>query len=133
MRDDSRMAAKALVWLGVGTCTAGAFTLGVVAIVDLGSADPVASVAGAIGTLVGLAFTIYALFRRPAPAVMAAGERSVAAGGSIRSAATGDRAGMVAPPTVAPLTTPPGGTVTASGDRSVAAGGDIGDVSTGNV
>ena len=129
---------KALLWSGVGVAGAGVVALLLVALVDLGKADQIASVAGVVLALAGLGLSLWAQFggRGPAPveaAVEASGARSVAAGGSIGVVVTGD--GVQAPAT--PPAMPAGGStasgpVTASGDRSVAAGGDIGSVSTGD-
>ncbi|MGQ4388970.1 hypothetical protein [Streptomyces sp. SAS_270] len=124
---------KALMWTGIGLCAAGAVGLVVGGVLDVQAADPWASVAGSVAGLIGLALTIYALMGQTAAgAVTASGERSIAAGGSIGSAATGNGTTAAAPPSMPPSAPPPGGTVTASGDRSVAAGGDIGSVSTGD-
>ncbi|MGW4752099.1 hypothetical protein [Streptomyces chartreusis] len=103
---------------------------------NVDAADPWASVAGGAAGLIGLAVTLYALLG-PAPSttpsVTASGTRSVAAGGSIGSVATGDGATAGPPPTMpTPPPRPASGPVTASGERSVAAGGDIGSVSTGD-
>lgn len=124
--------------MGVGV--AGVVALVVVAVVDLGRADQIASVVGAVLAAAGLGLSLWS---RPsageavtAGAVTASGERSVAVGGSIGSVVTGDGAQAPAQPVTLPPSTPPpsppGGSVTASGDRSVAAGGDIGSVSTGD-
>jgi hypothetical protein len=122
------------VWTGVGLCVAGAAGLVVGGLLDVDAANPWASVAGGAAGLLGLALTVYALLGpSPAAAVTASGTRSVAAGGNIGSAATGDGARAPAPsttPTSPPRPAP--GPVTASGERSVAAGGDIGSVSTGD-
>ncbi|MFJ6568895.1 hypothetical protein ACIQNU_15855 [Streptomyces sp. NPDC091292] len=132
------MTSKALMWAGVGLCAAGAVTLVVVAVVDLGRADQTASVTGGVVALVGLALALYAQFgaRAPEPTVHAAGERSIAAGGNIGSATTGDGATPGTPPppspSPGPTSTPPPGGVSASGPRSIAAGGDIGTASTGD-
>ncbi|WP_369234343.1 hypothetical protein AB5J56_21305 [Streptomyces sp. R21] len=126
---------KALMWTGIGLCVAGAVGLVVGAVLDVEAADPWASVAGSVAGLVGLALTLYAFLSRPgapASAVTASGERSIAAGGNIGSAATGNGTTAAPSPTMPASTPPPGGTVTASGNRSVAAGGDIGSVSTGD-
>jgi hypothetical protein len=125
------------MWMGIGLCAAGAVGLVVGGVSDVGAADPWASVAGGAAGLIGLALTIYALFRQPqalaaVSAVTASGERSVAAGGNIGAAATGNGTSVTPPATLPASAPPPGGTVTASGDRSVAAGGDIGSVSTGD-
>ncbi|MFI9211065.1 hypothetical protein ACIGW7_23475 [Streptomyces sp. NPDC053253] len=125
---------SALLWGGVGVAGVGVVALLVVAFVDLGTADQIASVAGAVLALVGIGLSLWALFgSRGQAAVEASGARSVAAGGSIGVVVTGD--GVQAPAT--PPAMPAGGStasgpVTASGDRSVAAGGDIGSVSTGD-
>jgi hypothetical protein len=135
------MSPKALLWTGVGLCVAGAVTLVVVAVVDVGKADQTASVIGGIVGLAGLALALYAQFgTAPAAAaqgVAAAGERSIAAGGNIGSASTGDAATPAPAPSPAPPALPAPGTlrpggVQASGDRSIAAGGDIGSASTGD-
>ncbi|WP_328872834.1 hypothetical protein OHT76_23515 [Streptomyces sp. NBC_00287] len=128
---------KALLWAGIVLCVAGAAGLIVGAVLDVEQADPWASVAGGVAALVGLALMLYASLRpaptEPSSTVTASGTRSVAAGGSIGSVATGDRATPAAPPTM-PTSTPrpTNGPVTASGERSVAAGGDIGSASTGD-
>ncbi|MEV0172693.1 hypothetical protein AB0I00_16445 [Streptomyces sp. NPDC050803] len=135
---------RALMWTGIGLCVAGAAGLVVGAALDVEGADPWASVAGGVAGLLGLAVTVYALFR-PAPppvpgpastggAVNASGPRSIAAGGSIGTAVTGDGATAGPPPTMpaSPPPRPANGPVTASGDRSIAAGGDIGSASTGD-
>ncbi|MFB7590423.1 hypothetical protein [Streptomyces sp. NPDC056169] len=130
---------KALLWSGVGVSGVGVVALLLVAVADLGKADQIASVAGAVLALVGIGLSLWAQFgnRGQAPvegAVEASGARSVAAGGSVGAVVTGD--GVQAP--AAPPAMPAGGgptvsgPVTASGDRSVAAGGDIGSVSTGD-
>ncbi|MFC5214414.1 hypothetical protein [Streptomyces coerulescens] len=127
---------KALVWTGVGLCVAGAVGLIVGGVLNVDAADPWASVAGGAAGLIGLAVTLYALLgAAPASAssVTASGARSVAAGGSIGTVATGDGATAGPPPTMpASPSRPTSGPVTASGERSVAAGGDIGSVSTGD-
>ncbi|MFI6857092.1 hypothetical protein [Streptomyces sp. NPDC050416] len=147
---------KALMWTGVGLCAAGALGLVVGAVLDVEAADPWASVAGGVAALIGLALAVYAGFQGSAetpdmsgagisgPAVNASGTRSVAAGGNIGTASTGDGPGTPAPappanPSTPPLTpTPPSSTppqprnVTASGERSIAAGGGIGSASTGD-
>jgi hypothetical protein len=92
------------MWAGIVLSVAGAAALATVAAADLGTADPLASVAGGIGTLIGLALTVYALYRHP----------------------------QVAPPAPQPTPPVPGGGAVASGDRSVAAGGDISNVTTGD-
>ncbi|MGW1926536.1 hypothetical protein ACWCQ0_47065, partial [Streptomyces massasporeus] len=126
----------------------GVVALLVVAFVDLGKADQIASVTGVVLAVAGLGLSLWAQFGhggRAAP-VEASGPRSVAAGGSIGTVVTGD--GVRTPPTPPAPQTPPapptppagsaaagttaGGPVTASGERSVAAGGDIGSVSTGD-
>ncbi|MHC3471569.1 hypothetical protein ACYF6T_23140 [Streptomyces sp. 7R007] len=129
---------RALTWTGTGLCLAGAAGLVVGGLLDVGAADPWASVAGGAAGLVGLALTFYALMAgpaAPAPAavtVSAGGERSIAAGGDIGTAVTGN--GVTAAPAPAPPAnpTPPARDVTASGERSIAAGGDIGSASTGD-
>ncbi|MFH9723762.1 hypothetical protein ACH4M4_12470 [Streptomyces sp. NPDC017254] len=142
---------KALLRSGIGVATAGVVALLVVAFVDLGTADQIASVTGVVLALAGLGLSLWAQFGRgTAASVEASGARSVAAGGSIGAVVTGDGARTPAPPAAAPPASPPtggtapssgaapsGGTaptgpVTASGERSVAAGGDIGSVTTGD-
>ena len=91
------------MWTGVALCVAGAAGLLVGGLVDVGAADPWASVAGGAAGLVGLAISLYALIGRPAGAeasgaVSASGERSVAAGGNIGTAVTGDHSSATAPP-----------------------------------
>ncbi|MFE0101271.1 hypothetical protein [Streptomyces sp. NPDC059009] len=153
------MAASTLTWTGIAACALGSAGLVTVAFVDLGSADQLASVGGGVLALLGFAVALWS--RRtgtapepdgtPPPTVTASGERSVAAGGSIGSVATGDGAAASPPapapapapaPTPAPAPAPapapgpapgtPPPTVTASGNRSVAAGGSVGSASTGD-
>ncbi|MFF9013538.1 hypothetical protein ACF09C_11320 [Streptomyces sp. NPDC014870] len=151
----TRVNSKALLWTGVGVGVVGLGALIAVALTDLGKADQIASVTGAVLAAVGIGLTLWGQFGRgaaapqapapaPPPSVTASGAGSVAAGGSIGSVATGSgttpaqapaQAPAPAPaPNPAPSPTPPPaqGSVTASGDRSVAAGGDIGSVSTGD-
>ncbi|MGW7067084.1 hypothetical protein ACWGII_18690 [Streptomyces sp. NPDC054855] len=127
--------AKVFMCAGIGLCVAGAVGLIVSAVLDVGAVDQWASVAGSVAGLLGLALTLYALRGQPtAPdtSVTAEGKRSIAAGGSIGSAATGDGASAGPPPSIPASPSPPGAPVIASGDRSVAAGGGIGNVSTGD-
>ncbi|WP_254705455.1 hypothetical protein [Streptomyces vilmorinianum] len=126
--------AKALLWTGVGVGAVGVVALVVVAVADLGKADQIASVVGAVLAAAGLGLSLWS---RGGGGVSASGERSVAAGGNIGSVATGNGAQAGPAPTMPAGGTPAAGTlaagpVTASGDRSVAAGGDIGSVSTGD-
>ncbi|WP_329280296.1 hypothetical protein [Streptomyces sp. NBC_00691] len=126
---------KALLRSGIGVAAAGVLALLVVAFVDLGTADQIASVTGVVLALAGLGLSLWAQFGRGGAApVEASGTRSVAAGGSIGVVVTGDGTRTPAAPPAAPPAggTTPTGPVTASGERSVAAGGDIGSVSTGD-
>ncbi|SOR76687.1 hypothetical protein SCNRRL3882_0170 [Streptomyces chartreusis NRRL 3882] len=117
--------------LCAGVCVA----LLVAALGDLGTADRVASVVGAVLSAVGLAVSLVQLFRAGGPgATAAAGARSVQAGGSIGRAVTGDRNRLSGN---AP--SPPGsGTAAASstsgppGERGVSAAGSIGEAVTGD-
>jgi hypothetical protein len=130
---------KALLWTGVGVGAAGVLALAVVAVVDLGKADQIASVVGAVLAAAGLGLSLWA---RGGGGVTASGERSVAAGGNIGSVTTGNGAQAPTAPSMPGSGTSPAGSpgpvaptagpVAASGDRSVAAGGDIGSVSTGD-
>ena len=129
---------KALMYTGIGLCAAGAVGLVVGAIIDVDAADPWASVGGGAAGLLGLALTLYTYFASSdspsGTTVSAAGERSIAAGGSIGFAATGDGATVAAvpPPTTSTTRRPSTGGATAAGDRSIATGGDIGSASTGD-
>lgn len=133
---------KPLWWAGIGIGVLGVAALVAVAVADLGKADQIASVVGAVLAAVGLGLSLWSLRGGGAGAaggVTAAGERSVAAGGNIGVVATGDGAtagpaptGGATPAPANPVARPATGPVTASGDRSVAAGGDIGSVSTGD-
>lgn len=136
---------KPLWWAGIGIGVLGVAALVAVAVADLGKADQIASVVGAVLAAVGLGLSLWSLRGGGAGAaggVTAAGERSVAAGGNIGVVATGDGATAGPAPTppasggtpapANPVARPATGPVTASGDRSVAAGGDIGSVSTGD-
>ncbi|MGW2015534.1 hypothetical protein [Streptomyces sp. NPDC001927] len=137
----TRVNSKALLWTGVGVGVVGIDALIAVALADLGKADQIASVTGAVLAVVGIGLTLWGQFGRGTaapPNVTASGAGSVAAGGNIGSVATGSGTTPapvpVPAPAPAPNPTPPParGPVTASGDRSVAAGGDIGSVSTGD-
>ncbi|MGW0118999.1 hypothetical protein [Streptomyces sp. NPDC003327] len=123
-----------LLWSGVCVAAVGVAALVAVAVADLGTADQIASVVGAVLAAAGLGLSLWAQFGRSGGAVEASGARSVAAGGSIGAAATGDGAQAPAAPPAVPSSGGSGasGPVTASGERSVAAGGDIGSVSTGD-
>lgn len=124
-----------MLWAGVGVGVAGVVALVVVAVVDLGRADQIASVVGALLAAAGLGLSLWSR-SSAGGAVTASGQRSVAAGGNIGSVVTGNGAQAPAPPVTpspsAPPSAGPAGSVTASGERSVAAGGDIGSVSTGD-
>ncbi|MEU1865664.1 hypothetical protein [Streptomyces gardneri] len=136
---------KAVLWSGAGIGVVGIGALIAVAVTDLGKADQLASVVGAVLAAAGLGLTLWGQFGNggvttpapTAPAVTASGAGSVAAGGNIGSVVTGGSGTSPAPapapaaPAPAPARPAPG-SVTASGDRSVAAGGDIGSVSTGD-
>ncbi|MFC9702262.1 hypothetical protein ACFTWD_16325 [Streptomyces sp. NPDC056943] len=137
MAAQMRGRSKALLWSGAGIGVVGIGALIAVAVTDLGKADQLASVIGAVLAAVGLGLTLWGQFGggvAPAPAapsVIASGTGSIAAGGNIGSVATGS--GTSPAPAPAPTAPAPArGSVTASGDRSVAAGGDIGSVSTGD-
>ncbi|MFB7515392.1 hypothetical protein [Streptomyces sp. NPDC056144] len=127
---------KALLWSGVGVGLVGVAALVAVAVTDLGKADQIASVVGAVLAAAGLGVSLWALRSGGGGGggVTASGERAVAAGGSIGVVVTGDRAQAPAAPPAMPSSGGAArpGPVTASGDRSVAAGGDIGSVSTGD-
>ncbi|MFD8640905.1 hypothetical protein ACFV14_11415 [Streptomyces zaomyceticus] len=130
---------QALLRSGVGVAAVGVVALLVAAFVDLGKADRIAGVTGAVLAVAGLGLSLRARFGhggRAAP-VEASGTRSVAAGGNAGTVVTGDgvrtSSAPPGPPTGDPAATrPASGPVTASGERSVAAGGDIGSASTGD-
>ncbi|GGU78441.1 hypothetical protein GCM10010275_11490 [Streptomyces litmocidini] len=113
----------------------GVVALLLVAVTDLGKADQIASVVGAVLAAAGLGLSLWAQSGRRPTGVEATGNRSVAVGGSIGTVVTGDGAQAPSAPPAMPAggaTATPTGPVTASGERSVAAGGDIGSVSTGD-
>ncbi|MFE1909569.1 hypothetical protein ACFW96_38845, partial [Streptomyces gardneri] len=88
---------KALLWCGAGIGVVGIGALIAVAVTDLGKADQLASVVGAVLAAVGLGLSLWGQFggaAAPAPApaapdVTASGAGSVAAGGNIGSVVTG--------------------------------------------
>ncbi|MER6194889.1 hypothetical protein [Streptomyces cyaneofuscatus] len=129
--------AKIVVWLLAVLCGLAAVGLGVVAaIADLDTAGQVASVAGSIAGLAGVALSCYTLVRPSAAgshetAATAAGARSVAAGGSIGRAVTGDRVTLTTPP-VPPAVAGISGSAQAMGERGVAAAGGVGEAFTGD-
>ncbi|CAM5382966.1 hypothetical protein SLAVM298S_01826 [Streptomyces lavendulae subsp. lavendulae] len=105
---------------------------------DLDTAEKVAGLVSSVAGVVGAAAAVYALVRDAAGTsrrggdIDAGGTGSVAAGGSIGRAVTGDRnrLGSVPPPP-GEAGAGAGGAVRAGGDGSVAAGGHIGDAVTG--
>lgn len=113
-----------------------AVALGVTAaVVDLDTSAQLATVASAVGSLVMAALSGYVLLRpatsgSAAQAATAAGARSVAAGGSIGRAVTGDRVRLTAPPVMPSAGT--SGPAHADGERSIAAGGEVGEAITGD-
>ncbi|MEV7983025.1 hypothetical protein [Streptomyces sp. NPDC086519] len=131
------MTLKPWAWAGVLLFGAGAVTLVIAALVDLGKANEIAGVTGGVTGLAGLALALIAQFGGTGTAtserrVLASGDGSIAAGENIGTASTG---GTTAP---APPSSPPpssgtqaSGDVTASGRGAIAAGGDIGSASTG--
>lgn len=72
---------KTLLWSGIGVAGAGLIALLLVAFTDLGKADQIASVVGAVLAAVGLGLSLWAQFGRGGQAapVEASGTRSVAA------------------------------------------------------
>lgn len=126
------------MWLLAVLCGAAAVGLGVVAaLADLDTAGQVASVAGSVASLVGVALSCYALVRPSAAgghgaAVTVSGARSVAAGGSIGRVVTGDRVTLTAPPAAPPTAAGTSGSAQAMGDRGVAAAGGVGEAFTGD-
>ncbi|MGW5068807.1 hypothetical protein ACWEQJ_22270 [Streptomyces cyaneofuscatus] len=147
--------ARIIVWGASVLCVLVAVGLGALAVAgDLDRADKAASLVGAVIGLAGLVVSLYALHRSPAPgpvppppspgpapgpaagtgsATVAEGVRSVAAGGSIGRAVTGDGVSLTGPaPVLPPSSGGPAGSARATGERSVAAGGDIGEAITGD-
>ncbi|WP_424858541.1 hypothetical protein [Streptomyces sp. SAI-170] len=114
-----------------------ALGLGIVATVaDLDTSAQIATVAGSVGGLAAAAVSGYAFLRPPAasaaaPAATAVGTRSVAAGGSIGRAVTGDRSRLTASP-VMPQAAGAPGSAQASGERGIAAAGEVGEAITGD-
>ncbi|MGH3379379.1 MAG: hypothetical protein ACRDP6_32070 [Actinoallomurus sp.] len=107
-------------------CAVGAPALILVVILtDLSTADQVASVAGAVAGLVGLALSLRML-RRPDPeGVRAVGDRAISVGGNVSQTSVGPNS-KVRGPIAAPPTAPPAvGQVVAEGSRSIAVGGDV--------
>ncbi|MGC4927103.1 hypothetical protein [Streptomyces cyaneofuscatus] len=146
--------ARIIVWGASVLCVLVAAGLGTLAVAGgLDRADKAASIVGAVIGLAGLVVSLYALHRSPAPgpvppppgpapgpaagtgsATVAEGVRSVAAGGSIGRAVTGDGVSLTGPAPVLPPSSGGGaaGSARATGERSVAAGGDIGEAITGD-
>ncbi|MGW2051545.1 hypothetical protein ACWCPF_41360 [Streptomyces sp. NPDC001858] len=104
---------------------------------DLSTAGTVAGFAADTVTLVMTVFAVRGLLlqsaQRSVQGVTASGAGSIAAGGSIGRAVTGNRSRLAAPPP-SPLPVPvaPAGPVEASGPKSVSAGGSIGEAVTGD-
>ncbi|MEU1185560.1 hypothetical protein ABZ464_49720 [Streptomyces sp. NPDC005820] len=128
--------ARTVVWLLVALFGLAAVGLGIVAtVVDLDTSAQLATVAGSVGGFLGFALSGYALLRPPAAgsgriAATATGTRSVAAGGSIGRAVTGDRASLTAGPVTPAAGT--SGSAQANGERGIAAGGEVGEAITGD-
>ncbi|MGW7433934.1 hypothetical protein ACWGIN_30875 [Streptomyces sp. NPDC054861] len=126
-----------MVWLFVVVLGLAALGLGILAAVaDLDTTAQIATVAGSVGGLAAAAVSGYALLRPPAapegtPAATAAGIRSVAAGGSIGRAVTGDRSRLTVSPVMLRAAGTPG-SAQASGERGVAAAGEVGEAITGD-
>ncbi|PJN05473.1 hypothetical protein CG723_44695 [Streptomyces sp. CB01635] len=114
-----------------------ALGLGIVAAVaNLDTSAQLATIAGSVGGLAAAAVSGYALLHPPAapggtPAATAAGTRSVAAGGSIGRAVTGDRSRLPGNP-VMPQAAGAPRAAQASGERGIAAAGEIGEAITGD-
>ncbi|WFB88310.1 MULTISPECIES: hypothetical protein [Streptomyces] len=129
--------ARVVVWLFVVVLGLAALGLGILAAVaDLDTTAQIATVAGSVGGLAAAAVSGYTLLRPPAapggaPAATAAGTRSVAAGGSIGRAVTGDRSRLTVSP-VMPRAAGAPGSAQASGERGVAAAGEVGEAITGD-
>ncbi|MEU2389056.1 hypothetical protein ABZ606_31105 [Streptomyces sp. NPDC012461] len=129
--------ARVVVWLLVVLLGLAALGMGIVAaIADLDTSAQLATVAGSFGGLAAAALSGYTLLRPPAapgsaPAVTAAGARSVAVGGSIGRAVTGDRSRLTTGP-VMPGTGGTSGSARTSGERGIAAAGEVGEAITGD-
>jgi hypothetical protein len=116
-------------------CALAAVGLTIVAVVvDLSTADQLASVVGAIVGLTGLALSIVALWRPSSAHTVEAGPGAVAAGGNIGRAISGSNNRVTAPRarSVVPPSEPLNRTVKATGAGGVAAGESIGEVITGD-
>ncbi|MET8639164.1 hypothetical protein ACWEQ2_09205 [Streptomyces sp. NPDC004096] len=109
---------------------------------DLDSANQAESIIGVLLGLGGFVVSVYALFRpsgdqAPGAMVETRGSRSIAAGGHIGRAVTGDGLSRTtaSAPAAPPFDRPPTGpasSVRASGERGIAAGGSIGEAVTGD-
>ncbi|MFE4216962.1 hypothetical protein [Streptomyces sp. NPDC056844] len=104
---------------------------------DLGAAGTTAGLAADTATLVMTVFAVRGLLLQSAQqatqGVTASGAGSVAAGGSIGRAVTGNRNQLPgAPHSSLPTSVAPTGAVEASGPKSVSAGGSIGEAVTGD-
>lgn len=104
---------------------------------DLGTAGTVAGLAANIVTLVMTVFAVHGLLlpsaQQVTQRVTASGAGSVAAGGSIGRAVTGNNNQLSGPAATAlPPSAAPTGTVEVSGTKSVSAGGSIGEAVTGD-
>ncbi|MEU6878462.1 hypothetical protein [Streptomyces sp. NPDC046712] len=126
---ESSGASRVLVRMAALLCAACAVALVLVAVlVDLDTGDRVASVAGAVAGLVGLAWSVVAL--RPsgdAAGVRSRGRGAVAVGGDVTGSAPGRNSkvyGRSTPP-ARDGGTAAAGPVSAEGDGAFAAGGDV--------
>ncbi|MGW7427827.1 hypothetical protein ACWGJB_49340 [Streptomyces sp. NPDC054813] len=97
---------------------------------DLATADRLGSVMGAIGGLVGLMVSLWALAGSNGVLVKAQGG-AVASGGHVGRVITGHR-NRAAHPVARRPSSPTGASVHALGAGSTAAAGDIGEVITGD-
>ncbi|MBF6047973.1 hypothetical protein GO001_22585 [Streptomyces sp. NRRL B-1677] len=122
--DSARVLVRAVALL----CALCAVVLVLVAVlVDLDTGDRMASVAGAVAGLVGLALSVRALRPADTAAVRARGRGAAAIGGNVSGSAVGRNSKVTGQP-AAPGpggTRQGGGPVTAEGDGAVAAGGDV--------
>lgn len=97
----------------------------VAVLVDLDTADRVASLAGAATGLVGLALSVLALRRADPAGVYARGDGAISVGGSVTSSAIGAYSkvtGQVAAPAAGGAAA---GSVVAEGEGAFSAGGDV--------
>ncbi|MGV4980979.1 hypothetical protein ACVB8X_31235 [Streptomyces sp. NRAIS4] len=97
----------------------------VAVLVDLDTADRMASLAGAATGLVGLALSVLTLRRADRATVRAQGDGAISVGGNVTNSAVGANSRVTGRPTAPAAGAAAAGSVRAEGSGAFAAGGDV--------